>query len=158
MSCTYRTLGTARTSVGQPLLLQLGPCSLRLREAAEPHALENALRLRELDVAVVDDLPLIPPRIEKVVAAEHPRARLPGTTHDLVLVVDDEAVVAGSDGLLGLLERDELVSEIDEGHAAAAAAQLRASTSFPRNSSIASRSPTWTATWLMPTSLATWPD
>ena len=109
-------------------------------------------------VAVVDDLPVIPPRVEEVMAADHPRARLARAPHDLGLVVDDEAVVPGRDRLGGALERDELVAEVDEGHRPAPPAELEPSTSVPRNAIISSRSPTWTATWLMPTSRATWPD
>ena len=58
--------------------------------------------------------------------ADHPRACLSGTTHDLGLVVDDEPVVPGRDRLGGALEREELVAHVDEGHRTAPPSQLEA--------------------------------
>ena len=56
--------------------------------------------------------------------ADHPRACLAGTPHDLGLVVDDEPVVPCRDRLGGALEREELVAHVDERHRTAPPAQL----------------------------------
>ncbi len=91
---------------------------------SEPHSAEDAVRLRELDVAVVDDLPVVPPRVEEVVRADHAHACLARPADDFRLVVHDEPVVPRRDRLGGPLERDELVAEVDERHSSTPAAQL----------------------------------
>ena len=96
------------------------------RFSAKTNATEHTLRLRELHLAVFHDLPLISPRVEKVVTADHLRPRGSRAPNDRRLVVDDEAVVAGCEGLVCALERDELVAHIDERHPATSTAQLEA--------------------------------
>ena len=86
-------------------------------------------RLRELDVAVVDDLDVVPPGILEAEPAASGPGREPFGPYTLshrFLVVDDEPEVATAVGRLGPapLERDELVPEIDERHAGASAAKL----------------------------------
>ena len=57
--------------------------------------------------------------------ADHLRARVACPLHRRLLVVDDKADVAPAVRRLrtARLERDELVADVDEGHAPAAAAQ-----------------------------------
>src|SRR5262249_47566363 len=103
---------------------QAGDGGLGLLEAPEAHALEDALGLRELDVAVVDDLPVVAPRVEEVVGADHADARVTGAPHHFRLVVDHEPVVARGHRLGHAPERDELVPEGGARHPAAAATKL----------------------------------
>ena len=75
--------------------------------------------------------------------------RGPGFTcsaHDFRLIVDDEPVVPGRDGLRSALERDELVAEVDERHASAATAQLEAVDEASEELEHLVDVPTWTAT------------
>ena len=102
--------------VGEPFRSQLGDRLVGLLELLETHPLEHTRALRELNRPIVDDLPVIPPWIEEVVIADHPRACVTGTTYDLGLVVDDEPVVPCRDRVGGALEREELVAHVDEGH------------------------------------------
>ena len=112
------------TSVGQALVAQLAKRLAGLLEVCELHAFEDARRLRELDIPVVHDLPVVAPRVEEVVTPDHPSSRLARAADDLRLVVDDEAVVTRGHGRGGLLERDELVAEIDERHVPTPPAQV----------------------------------
>ena len=93
----------------------------RLRRCSRPIPRITGGALRELDVPVVDDLDLVAPRVEKV----EPRA---GKDLDAALfqdrsrrglVVDHETEVARLVGRLGtsFAEREELISQVDEGHA-----------------------------------------
>src|SRR4029077_20760055 len=104
---------SGRVLVGEPLRAELVEGPLRLLEAGEPHPVEDPRRLGELDVAIVDDLPVVAPRVEEVVVREHLRARGPRTLERLLAAVDDEADVAGA--VRGLRpaggQRDELVTE-----------------------------------------------
>ena len=66
----------------EPLLAQLGERALGLLDL-DPHPREHARRLRELDLAVVDDLDVVAPGVEEVepapgkdLGARPPRARL----------------------------------------------------------------------------------
>src|SRR5262249_12264268 len=84
--------------------------------------------LGELDVVVAHDLDAIAPGIAEVeeAAGQHLDAsRLQGAPRRL-LVVDHQAEMAAVVGrlLAALLERDELIAEVDEGHGLALAAQL----------------------------------
>ena len=62
----------------------------------------------------------------QVVASDHPGAELARAAGDLVLVIDDQSVVAGGHRLGCALERDELIAEIDERHPAGPTPQLEA--------------------------------
>jgi hypothetical protein len=86
-------------------------------------------RLRELDVAIADHLDVVPPRVLEAEPAACRPGREPFSPYTLshrFLVVDDEPEVATAVGRLGsaLLERDELVAQIDERHPGAPAAKL----------------------------------
>ena len=84
------------------------------------------VRLRELHIAIVDDLDEVAPRIDEVVAADLD-ARLPCKVERAILVVDDEAEVAMPVRRLRApaRERDELVADIDERHPSRASAELQ---------------------------------
>src|SRR5436190_15541012 len=106
--------------------LSLRPIGLLQLEA---HAAEDLGRLRELDLAVVDDLHLVSPRVVEVEPGwgRHAYAGVDERAPGGLLVVDDETEVPCGVALaLGTSrERDELVAQVDERHlTAAAAAQL----------------------------------
>jgi hypothetical protein len=75
--------------------------------------------LRELNVAVVHDLEVVAPRVEKVVAADRGAGFTGGRERPLA-AVDDEAEMAVAVRRLRspLRERDELVAHVDERHPA----------------------------------------
>src|ERR1700758_4366904 len=108
---------------------QLGLRTLALLQAADAHRLRDAGRLRELDVAVVDRLDVVSPRVAEV---ERGRVRDPDAGRielgpEGLLVVDDEAEMAIGVRRLGPAagERDELVAHVHESHGGALpAAQL----------------------------------
>ena len=112
-------------SVREALRAQLLDRSRRLPEPGEPHPLEDPRRLRELDVAVVDDLPVVAPRVEEVVrgrscAAPASRARSSVSAASSTTRPKWPATTgSASDGLEG----DELVAQVHERHAPAAAAK-----------------------------------
>src|SRR5262249_6333866 len=114
--------------LGQTFLAELCEGLLGLRELREAHPAQDLGRLRELDVAVVNDLDEVAPRVEEVEAA--PRldldAGLLERAAGRLLVVDDEAEMPMSVGRLrpAFGERDELVADVDEGHASAASSEL----------------------------------
>src|SRR5262245_49377414 len=114
-----------KRSVCEALVAKLGKGAFRLLQPGKAHAFEDARRLRELDVAVVDHLPVVSPRIDEVVVAEHRGACLACPVEGLLAVVDDEADVAISVRRLRPAGRegDELVAEVDEGHPPAATAE-----------------------------------
>src|SRR2546430_126121 len=86
------TARTSRTSlVRKALGAQLGERALALLQPADAHPLEDPAGLRELDVAVVDDLEVVAPRVAEVVVAEHFRARLPCRRERRLAIVDDQA-------------------------------------------------------------------
>jgi hypothetical protein len=58
-----------RVLAGQAFFAQLGDCGLGFLEPLETHAVQDLVRLRELDVAVVDDLDVVAPRVAEVEAA-----------------------------------------------------------------------------------------
>ncbi len=94
---------------------------------AKPHAAQHVRRLRELDVVVADDLDAVAPGVAEVEEAARQRldARLDQRVAHGLLVVDDEAEMTAVVGglLAALLQRDELVAQIDEGRGLALAAQ-----------------------------------
>ena len=92
----------------------------------QAHPAKDLRRLRELDVAVLDDLDVVAPRVSERVAAEDLDAGLAGGGEHRGAVVDDEAEVALAVGLAvrALGEREELVAHVDERHPADPAAQL----------------------------------
>src|SRR5207237_4325068 len=100
-----------------------GPRRLGVGRAADP--LREALLLRDLRVSVVDGWPVVARRVEAVVAPDDARARLPRPPQRLLLIVDDEADVVGPVApARAFRQRDELIADVDERHAAAAAAKL----------------------------------
>jgi catechol 2,3-dioxygenase-like lactoylglutathione lyase family enzyme len=101
---------------------------LGLVQVVQAHPAKDLGCLRELDLPVVDDLDLVAPGVEEVEAPAGLELDA-GVNERLarrLLVVDDETEVArpirGLRSPLG--ERDELVAQIDEGHAPGAAAKL----------------------------------
>jgi hypothetical protein len=112
--------------VGEALRAQLVQGPLRLLHPVDPHPGENPVRLRELDVAVVDNLEMITPGIAKIVVADHLGTGLPCGRERSRSVVDDEPDVALGVGRLRTPfgQREELIAHVHERHSAAAAAQL----------------------------------
>ena len=90
--------------------------------------MQDRRRLRELDVAVVDDLHLIAPRVEEVEATA--RTDLDARSFERFarrfLVIDDQTEVTVPVRRLrsALRERDELVAHVDERHPRQTTAQL----------------------------------
>src|SRR5205085_2544074 len=94
----------------------------------QPHAAQNVRGLGELDVVVADDLHTIAPRVEEIekLTRQHVHARLRQGAADGLLVIDYESKVTAIVGGLGatLLERYELITQIDKGRGFAPAAKL----------------------------------
>src|SRR5439155_13288958 len=80
---------------GEPLRVQLFARRVSLLEPADAHPAQDLRRLRELDVAVADDLDLVAPRVVEVEPPPGPHcdAGLGQRRADGLLVVDDEAEV-----------------------------------------------------------------
>src|SRR5712692_1974632 len=99
-----------------------------LGQMRQPHAAQHVRRLGELDVVVADDLHAVAPRIEEI--EKPPRqwldARPRQRAADGVLVVDHQAEMTAVVGGLAaaLLQREELIAQVDEGRAFALAAKL----------------------------------
>src|SRR6516225_6464988 len=85
----------ARTLVCETLRAQLVERPIGLVEAGQAHAVEDTRGLRELDVAVVDDLPVVPEGVEEVVVPQHPGPGGARALERLIAPVDDEADVPG---------------------------------------------------------------
>src|SRR5512144_2827968 len=95
----------------------------------QPHAAQHVRRLRELDIVVPDDLDAVAPRIEKI--EKRTRQRFDAGIGQRfadggLLVIDHKSKMAAVVGGLStaLLERKELVAQIDEGRCLALAAKL----------------------------------
>src|SRR5262249_30184254 len=124
-----RTGSWSISRLRQSLLAQLVQGLRTLLESLETHPGQHPRGLRELHVAVVDDLNEVAPGVAEVQAA----TGLDDRAHALqrgahgVLVVDHEPEVAGVVGPLRPpgRERDELVADVDEGHRARASSQLQ---------------------------------
>ena len=65
---------------GEPLLGQLAPRVLGLLEAVEAHPAQHRLGLGELDLAVLDDLDVVAPRVAELEAAARAAARCPASS------------------------------------------------------------------------------
>ena len=110
------------------LLGQFVSCALVLLQMREAHATQDIGGLGELDIRVVNDLYAVASRVPEIEEGAIKQAntccleRLAGRD----LVVDDKTEMTAIVGWLfaTLLERDELVAQIDEGHGVALAAQL----------------------------------
>jgi hypothetical protein len=94
--------GRAMLSGCQAALPELAQRAVALGQSIQLHALEHLGRLGELDVAVVDDLDVVAPRVAELetAAAGHRHARIRERGADCVAVLDDEAEVAAVVGLL----------------------------------------------------------
>ena len=94
----------------------------------QPHAAQHVRRLGELDVVVRDDLNAVAPRIEKIEKRTWQRfdAGVGQRFADGVLVIDHKSKMAALVGGLrtALLQREELVTQIDERRSVALAAKL----------------------------------
>src|ERR1700686_4704167 len=93
------------------------------------HAAQHVRRLGELDIVVADDLYAVAPRVEEVkkLARQRLYACVGHRLADCVLVIDHKSKMAAViSGLRpALLEREELVAQIDEGRGAALAPKLK---------------------------------
>src|SRR5262249_11739246 len=132
-SATLSLTPSTNTTARVPLALDVDSFLAELREGRfallETRRLlrsQHGIRLRELDVAVGDDLEPAAPRIAHVVAADA-HTELSGGGDDGVDIVDDEPEVAMLAPRLDLLleQGDELVAEVDERHPRRPAAQLQ---------------------------------
>src|SRR5215813_15085465 len=122
---TQRWPGSAR---GHALVRELLDRALVLRQMGEPHPAQHARRLGELDVVVVDDLDSVAPGVAEIEegAGQRLDARRRQRTAYRVLVVDHETKMTAVVGGLGaaLLQREELIAQIDERRGLALAAQF----------------------------------
>src|ERR1700693_3290081 len=95
----------------------------------QSHPAHDARRFGELDVVVADDLYAIAPRVEEVekLAWQRLDACVGQRLADCVLVVDHQSKMAAViSGLrAALLEREELVAQIDEGRRSAFAPKFK---------------------------------
>jgi hypothetical protein len=99
----------------------------RFLRDGQAHAAQHVRSLRELDVGVADDFDAVAPRIAEVQerAGHILDTGFGQRLANGLLVVDDEAEVRPSSPAAGaLLQRDELIAEIDEGSSVALAAHL----------------------------------
>ena len=85
----------------------------------QSHAAQDVRRLSELDVVVADDLYSVAPRVEEIEKLTGQRfdASLRQRAADRLLVIDHESKMTAVIGGLGaaLLEREELITQVDEG-------------------------------------------
>src|SRR3954447_26905942 len=91
-SCSTTLVAFDTTLLLQTLLAELRERAIRLFQR-EPHPAHDALGLGELDLAIVDDLYVVSPRVAEraVRRARHLDARILERSPDRRLVVDDEA-------------------------------------------------------------------
>src|SRR5262245_10751594 len=116
------------TSIREILRPQLLERVLGLLDAPQAHALEDPVGLRELHLAVIDELPAVAPRVAEVVRADDLDAARAQAAHGLLDVVDDKPDVAPVVGDVrhAAGEGDELVPHVHERHARAPAPELHA--------------------------------
>src|SRR5947209_3425853 len=92
------------------------------------HPAQNVGRLGELDILIADDLDAVAPgiaKVEKGPIQQGDTSCLEGFAGRLLVVDDKSKMAAVVRGLLApLLQRDELIPQIDKGHGIALAAQL----------------------------------
>ena len=115
---------TARAGPSRPA----AAAPLGLRQPFEPHPAQHLGRLRELDLAVLDDLDRVAPRVDEAQVAVRLDPRLEQRRPHRVGVVDHEPEVAlpVRPGAMALREREELIAHVEEGHPGHPAAQLEA--------------------------------
>src|SRR6516225_2061810 len=113
---------------GHAFVLELLDRVLVLRQVGQPHPTQHVRRLGELDVVVADDLYAVAPGIAEIEEPARQRldARRRQRAADRVLVVDHETEMTAVVGGLGaaLLQRQELIAQIDERRGLALAAQF----------------------------------
>src|ERR1700686_1432540 len=106
----------------------------------QSHAAQHVRRLGELDVVVADDFYAVAPRVEEVkkLARQRLDACVGQRLADCVLIVDRKSKMATViSGLrTTLLEREELVAQIDEGRSAAFAPKFKIEQSAVENQSL----------------------
>src|SRR5919107_6321697 len=113
---------------GQAFPAQFLERLLRLLQTTQAHALQDLWRFGELYLRVVDDLPVVAPRVEEVEAParKYLNPHLPqGATDDPPVVdhhPDMPVIVWGA--ALAFRERDELVPRVYKSHPRSAAPQL----------------------------------
>src|SRR5918998_332434 len=120
-----------RSAAREAALGDLGAGGVRLLQSLDTQLALHGRDALELDVAVVDDLDAVAPRVQEVespAASDLSQPLRLDRRADRLLVVDDQAEVAAVVGRLGppLRDRQELVAHVDERRPAPAAAQLEA--------------------------------
>src|SRR5215472_6206627 len=134
-TCSTRRRRNSRHSQSRPpsarghaLVLELLDRALVLRQVGEPHPAQHVRGLGELDVVVADDLYSVAPGVAEIEewAGQRLDPRRRQRAADRVLVVDHEAKMTTVVGGLGapLLQRKELIAQVDEGRGLALAAQF----------------------------------
>src|ERR1700681_615848 len=127
-------LPEGRLAIGGPsarrhaLVRQLLDRSLVLRQMRQTHATQHIWCFGELNVGVADDLDSIAPRVQEIEkrAGQDLDASVGQRLADGLLVIDDQSKMTASVGGLrtALLERNELVTQIDERCCIALASQF----------------------------------
>jgi uracil-DNA glycosylase len=112
--------------VRQALGAELAESPPALRQPGQTHAGQDAIGLRELDLAIVDDLPVVSPRVAEVVATQELGTRGSCRLERRLAIVHDHADVPGLVRRLrpALGEGDELVADVDEGRPSHPPAEL----------------------------------
>src|SRR5262245_1704716 len=109
-------------------LRKLLDCFLVLGEMRQSHATQHVRRLAELNIVVADDLDAVAPWIPEIEKRAGQRFDTGSGQRlaDRLLVIDHETEMAAVVGglLPPLLQREELVAEIDEGRRLALAPKL----------------------------------
>src|SRR6266540_1135598 len=113
---------------GHALVAELPDRLLVFRQMREPHSAQHVRRFGELDIVIADDLDSVAPGVEEIEKRTGQRLDARGRERAAhgVFVVDHEAEMTAVVGRLGaaLLQRKELVAQIDERRGLALAAQL----------------------------------
>src|SRR5262249_14836064 len=119
----------ASPSIGRhAFVVKFLDCLFVLGKMQQPHPAQHIRRLGELYIIVADDLYTVAPRIEEIeeLTGQRVHTRVRQRVADGVLVINHEskmtAVVRGLS--TALLEREELIAQIDEGRGLAPAAKF----------------------------------
>src|SRR5215210_5496664 len=125
---TKTRIFTADSLGGEAFPAQFFERLLRLLQTLVAHALEDLGGFGELDLRVVNDLPLVAPRVEEVKASArhdlYPHLLERPPDHPPVVYHHPDVPVFVGGAVLALGERDELVSCVYERHPGSASPQL----------------------------------
>jgi hypothetical protein len=120
----HRASSVRRHALAGQLLYRV----LVLGKMRQPHAAQHFRRLGKLDVFVADDLYTVTPRVEEIKkrTGQWVHARLRQRLADGVLVIHDESKMTAVVSGLGatLLQREELIAQIDKGRGLAPTAKV----------------------------------